>query len=88
TQRRINDCLQKLSAKRQLTISYESFCEQPLSHLQAVESLLQLSGCSLQKKNNDLPVSLKNTNVVKLEGETLEELEKYVKKYFKTNSRV
>ncbi|MGB1243246.1 MAG: sulfotransferase [Chitinophagales bacterium] len=82
TQKRIRDCLQKLPQKRQLTFSYESFCEQPLSYLQAVESLLQLLGCSLQERSNDLPVSLKNTNVVKLEGNTLKQLQYNIHQYF------
>lgn len=82
TQKRIEDCLQSLSTKRQLTISYKSFCEQPLDYLQKIESLLQLSNYSLQKRNSDLPTSLQHTNVVKLKGRTLEQLQYYIERYF------
>ncbi|MEZ4888843.1 MAG: sulfotransferase [Chitinophagales bacterium] len=74
THKRIEDCLKELSAKRKLTIPYEHFCEQPLQYLQEVESLLQLSGYSLQKREGDLPASLKNTNVLRLEKDVLKRL--------------
>ncbi len=83
TQKRIEDCLRGLPEKRQLTIAYESFCEQPLQYLQKVESLLQLSGYSLQKRSNNLPVSLKNTNVIRLEADALKRLENSLSIYFK-----
>lgn len=82
TQKRIEECLEKLPEKRQLSISYEHFCEQPLHYLQEIASLLKLSDCTLQKREFELPNFLKNTNVVKLKGDTLKKLERYLKMYY------
>ena len=80
THKRITDCLLQLPTKRWLTISYEAFCEQPLQYLQKVASLLQSSNCILQKRENNLPAKLKNTNVVKLKGKAF----KATKRVFRT----